>query len=102
MEINQGGPHTMRLPLAFLPELIDTLRYGIQHKENTENTTYFHEVNGVAFGPRSCKLILFNNGSTPHQVASFKLSTVPALIEGLLPHVEDCYLSRDLLDLKHK
>lgn len=100
--ISQGNPHTMRIPLAFLPEFIEVLRTYGKDAENPDNIVYFHETNGVAFGPRSCKLILFNKGSTPHLVASFKPSTVSTLIEGLLPHVEDCYLTRDLLALKHK
>src|SRR5687768_11893884 len=95
VEISQGLGHVMRLPRAYIPELIDTLRVA-------ERTTYFYQGYGVAFGPRSCKLILYNNGSEPHTVASVKPSTVNALIEGLLPHVDECYLRRDQLASRKK
>lgn len=85
VEISQGMGHTMRVPRAYLPELIEALRAR-------ESRHYFHQCNGVAFDARSCKLILYNNGSEPHTVASVKPSTVNALIEGLLPHVDPVYL----------
>lgn len=98
VQLSQGLGHTMRLPHAYVIDLIEALRYGTREKLNDGSSRYFYTVNGVAFGPRSCKLILFNNGLEPHTVASLKPSTVDKLIEGLLPLVDNCYLSRDERD----
>lgn len=87
VQLSQGLGHTMTIPLAYVPELAEALR-----KTQEGESNYFYQTNGVAFAARSCKLILFNNGLSPHVVATFKPSTVPKLIEGLLSYVDACYL----------
>lgn len=86
IDIDQGGPG-MRLPRAYLFDMLLPLM--------REQTEHYYQCQRVTFAPRSCTLSDSRKLGEPFTVAVLQRTSVPKLVLGLLPHIDQSYLGKE-------
>lgn len=86
IQIDQGGPE-LKVPRAFLLEMLQALM--------RECNTHYYQCQRVTFAPRSVTLSDSRKLGEPFTIAVLQRSSVPKLVLGLLPHLDQSYVGRE-------
>ncbi len=86
IEIEQEGPR-MKVPRAYLLDMLQSLM--------REETSHYYQCQRVTFAPRSVTLSDSRKLGESFTIAVLQRSSVPKLVLGLLPHLDQSYVGRE-------